>query len=69
MSNYPYSGVIVSLECVAVDLPWHREHVWQGFAARCGVELADVELSHAAEASVSAVIDKLALKQANRPTF
>ena len=59
MSNYPYSAVIVSLDCVAVDLPWHRQHIWQGLAARCGVELNDVELSQAAEASVSAVLDKL----------
>lgn len=60
MSKYPYSGVIVSLDCVAVDLPWHRQHVWQGLATRCGVELNDVELSLAAEASVRAVASKLA---------
>lgn len=59
MNTYPFSGVIVSLECMAVDLPWHRHHVWEGLAARCGVELSAVELSHAAEASVSAVLDKL----------
>ena len=61
MSKYRYSGVIVSLDCVAVDLPWHRQHVWQGLAERCGVELSDVELSQAAEASVSSVASKLAL--------
>jgi beta-phosphoglucomutase-like phosphatase (HAD superfamily) len=60
MSKYPYLGVIVSLDCVAVDLPWHRQHVWQGLATRCGLVLNDVELSLAAEASVSAVASKLA---------